>query len=341
MKYYWKDTTTKCFEDEIWKDITEWKGLYQVSNKGRVKSLDRIIECNANRYSIPVRRKTKGRILKQKINKYGYLVLMLQNKGYKKDYSVHRLVLETFCPIENMNSLTVNHTDGLKQLNIPEQLEWATNKEQTEHAYEIGLISYDNITRGENIGVSKLTNKIVKELYKNLDNLDYTELSKKYNISEGNISLIMNDMAWQHITKYLTKNKIVKYLTKEDVVFIFTNPLNLDNGELSLLFNKKSNAIRRIFKRERQSKHTENLISNEIKSFSHYFYRAILNNDVFYFTDINKFIEDKECIVKSSLMSSIRENKKYKGWEVGHCSKEEYKIYLEKIYKVYIQSKNK
>ena len=335
---YWKNTTDLDLEGEVWKDIPGFENLYQASNLGRIRGLDRKIKCNSNRYKKEIFKFVKGKILKQSIDKYGYLqtTLVVRGKFYKK--GTHRYVLMAFNPTDNMYNLTVNHIRGLKQLNIPEQLEWATNKEQIDHAYEIGLINYDNITRGEDIGSSKLNNNQVKEIYENKEGLTMPELSKKYNISIANISLIFEDKAWQHITRNLIKNQVFYELRKDEVLFIFTNPLNLNNKELSILFNKSSSLIRRIFKRERHSKHTNGLISNEIKWFGRYIYKSKFKDNIYYFTNIDNFIKDKKYIKKYVLMDSIRKNKNYKGWKFEHCSEEEYRKHLQNIYDQYIQN---
>lgn len=100
---------------EIWKDIKGYEGLYQVSNIGNVKSL------NYNRTG-------EERIRKPKVDRYGYLTLMLYKNGKCKTLFVHRLVLMAFNPINNMDSLQVNHKDENKQNNNLDNLEWCTPK---------------------------------------------------------------------------------------------------------------------------------------------------------------------------------------------------------------------
>lgn len=98
---------------EIWKDIKDYEGLYQVSNLGRVKSL-------ANRSN-----HKKELILKQ--HKYkGYYKVNLCKNGKRKLCSVHRLVAEAF--IQNPENLPcVNHKDENKLNNCIENLEWCTH----------------------------------------------------------------------------------------------------------------------------------------------------------------------------------------------------------------------
>lgn len=102
---------------EEWRDIKVYEGLYQVSNYGRVKSLERYEKCGN---FIRVR---KEKILKQKLNLYGYLEVGLCKNAITKYFKVHRLVAESF--ISNPNNYPqVNHKDENKENNCVDNLEW-------------------------------------------------------------------------------------------------------------------------------------------------------------------------------------------------------------------------
>ena len=108
-------------ENEIWRDIRDYEGLYQVSNYARVKSLER--------------RWLKGNyhqefLLTPKIGKY--IRVGLNKNGKQKWYSVHRLVAEAFIPNPN-NLPCVNHKDENPHNNIPENLEWINYKGNTNY----------------------------------------------------------------------------------------------------------------------------------------------------------------------------------------------------------------
>ena len=114
---------------EVWKDIPGYEGLYQVSNLGRVKSLERY---KPNKQCVPEKIKT----LSKKSN--GYLFLQLYKDNKAKNRYIHRLVAEAF--VENPNGKeTVNHINGNKHDNRAINLEWNTYTENNKHAYTTGL----------------------------------------------------------------------------------------------------------------------------------------------------------------------------------------------------------
>lgn len=97
---------------EVWKDIPGYEGLYQVSNLGRVKSLD-------------YHRTGKEKVLNPGTNHKGYLFVVLCKNGKTKNYAVHRLVGQIF--ISNPNNLPcINHRDECRINNIYTNLEWCT-----------------------------------------------------------------------------------------------------------------------------------------------------------------------------------------------------------------------
>ena len=106
-------------ENEIWKDIKGYEGIYQVSNFGRVKSLERV---NSRGNTV------KERILKPHKTEKGYLHIVLCKDGKTKLYRVHRLVATYFIPNPE-NKPEVDHINGQKDDNRVENLRWVTSKE--------------------------------------------------------------------------------------------------------------------------------------------------------------------------------------------------------------------
>lgn len=109
--------------EEIWKDIVGFEGLYQVSNMGRVKSLERDWICG-NHNSV---RHLEEHIVEPEKMKKGYLRISLNKDGVRKRIMLHRLVAEAFIPNPN-NLPQVNHKNEDKALNTVENLEWCTNE---------------------------------------------------------------------------------------------------------------------------------------------------------------------------------------------------------------------
>ena len=89
----------------------------------------------------------KGKILKPKIDKYGYQVITLSKNGIRKSYSVHQLVAKAFIP-NPKNKNTINHKDGNKLNNCVNNLEWATEKENQQHKWNNGLANYNRDEMG-------------------------------------------------------------------------------------------------------------------------------------------------------------------------------------------------
>ena len=101
-------------ENEVWKDIPDYEGLYQVSNLGRIKSL------NFNKTG-------KEKIMKPRTGNRYYMIALWKN-GIRKDYLLHRIVAETFIPNPE-NKPFINHKDENCFNNSINNLMWCTHKE--------------------------------------------------------------------------------------------------------------------------------------------------------------------------------------------------------------------
>ena len=142
-----------------------------------------------------------NKILSVQLDKDGYeKVQMMSTDGKRHRYSVHRLVLENFNPIENMNKFQVNHIDGNKRNNNLFNLEWVTCSENLIHAHKIGLKNQS----GEHNNASKLTEEQVKEIINMLLEHKYTygQIAEKFRVSDETIGSIKRKERW----KYLTEN---------------------------------------------------------------------------------------------------------------------------------------
>lgn len=109
-------------QEEIWKDIKGYEGLYQISNFGRVKSLERLTKRNGRNYLI------KEKLLSLHPDKDGYMLVNLNNLSKSYPYKVHRLVCEAFIANPE-NKPCVDHINTIKDDNRVENLRWCTHKE--------------------------------------------------------------------------------------------------------------------------------------------------------------------------------------------------------------------
>lgn len=141
---------------EIWKDIKNYEGIYQVSNLGNVKSLNRY----THHYS-GCRRLVKEIILKPRLRNH-YLGISLSVDGVRIDKNIHRLVALSF--IKNTkNKDFVNHMDGNKLNNHANNLEWVTHKENAEHACLLGLLPIKAVNQLSMDGVIIFKHKSIRE----------------------------------------------------------------------------------------------------------------------------------------------------------------------------------
>lgn len=135
---------------EIWRDIKDYEGLYQVSNLGRVRSVDHYVKhwCGGVRL-------VKGKIIKPCTVSGGYLGVDLCRNNVSKTYLVHRLVAQAFIP-NPKNKRCVNHLNKIRTDNRKENLEWCTHKENNNWLDHNELVSKAQLNQ-------KSTSKPVKQ----------------------------------------------------------------------------------------------------------------------------------------------------------------------------------
>lgn len=191
--------------EEIWKDYPESPDTLMVSNMGRVHTKDRYVNSGKGV------RLVKGKLLKLSNDKDGYKLIGHAYKGERrKTLKVHRLVLQTFSPIENMDKMDVNHKDGDKENNELENLEWVTHLENIRHAIETGLTpkrtrviytkicsncskEFSHIEKGikycsvscSDTSRRKAERPNSEELYEMLSTNSFSNVGKLYNVSDN------------------------------------------------------------------------------------------------------------------------------------------------------------
>ena len=204
-------------ENEIWRDIKGYEGLYQVSNYGRVKSIER---KRWNRFDYIA---TPERILKARVDKKGYIKYALYKNGKQKNINGHKLVIQAF--IKNVyNKPQINHKDGNKLNNKLNNLEYCTNRENQIHALEHGLTKNKRrlkyykqearkcLDKYRNIAIKLAKEKNSKKVYvydKNTNKLLYTFKSRREAQKELKVT---------HIGEYINgiRKNNKKYIFKEE-----------------------------------------------------------------------------------------------------------------------------
>jgi hypothetical protein len=176
--------------EEIWKDVVGYEGYYQVSNFGRIKSVDRIKHYSNRKASF-----LKGRVMSSSKNACGYERLDIRKDNVKKQFLLHRLIAEAFIPNTD-NKPEVNHINGIKDDNRVCNLEWVTHDENMKHAYNMGV---GTARRGSDNGLSKLAEIDVYNIKYNLHFVNTPHLTKIYSVSKSTIEKVRSNRSWTHI----------------------------------------------------------------------------------------------------------------------------------------------
>ena len=128
---------------EEWKQIKDYEGVYEVSNCGRVRSVDRVCGKMPRGFD----RNIKGKMMNPTDNGHGYMVVHLKKNGTRKIAYVHRLVAEAF--IEKPDGCNVvDHIDYNRANNNVSNLQWCTQKENI-HRSIINMRGVPHIRKGE------------------------------------------------------------------------------------------------------------------------------------------------------------------------------------------------
>lgn len=189
----YKNQSLEDLQNEVWKDIIGWEGYYQISNLGRVKSIERYFLAKGT----PV--KVELRILVQIKNvphDGGYFRVLLCRDGKRSHIMVHRLVAECF--IENPNNeKLVNHMDCNKLNNHYSNLEWVSYQGNRTHAIKNNCIKF---AKGTSHGHAKLTEA---DVYRIRELLNFGSIMKpiaiRFNISISTVHNIKIRKIWAHL----------------------------------------------------------------------------------------------------------------------------------------------
>ena len=197
-------------EQEIWKDINGYEGLYQISNLGRLKSF----KC------------TNIKILKPILTSAGYPSYFLRKNNIIKQYLLHRLLAISF--IQNTkNKPCINHINGIRNDYSIENLEWCTQKENIQHAINV---------LGKHVGCRKSKknkHKInyIKKTYFNIIN----KRRHKKTILIKNINL--------NSKLVLQYDLNMNFIKQWESISSIKREYNLKNFNISSVFNEYTNKV--------------------------------------------------------------------------------------------------
>lgn len=146
--------------EEIWRNVKDFEGLYQVSNLGRVRSLDHYVNSNGGV------RLVKGVLIKPKIDSGGYMRVTLHKNDTHKNYQLHRLVGMTFPDLiewtecakgKPFNKLQINHKDENPSNNNINNLQWCVVEDNLIYGTRLDRIKEKLINGKKSKSVSQYT----------------------------------------------------------------------------------------------------------------------------------------------------------------------------------------
>lgn len=216
---------------------------------------DIIVKGKVTQYTITedgvITNKRTGKVLKNgRIDKYHrYVQVNLTIDGKRYHTFLHRLLMETFKPVEGMEDLQVNHIDGDRNNNSLSNLEWVTPSENILHAFKHNL---RKPMRGELNGRVKLTKEDVEHICEDLieGNLSEIKIAEKYGVARSLIHRMRHKQAWPDVTEKYDFPKVEKgnsKLSRKDVREICECILaGMNNDEIAEIYGVTPSAIKDI-----------------------------------------------------------------------------------------------
>jgi hypothetical protein len=213
---YWKNNNLEDLENEIWKDIDYYDNLYKVSNLGRIKSINKI-KNSPKKFEYYFSNTYPDKIIKQRKNKNGQVIVTLSKDGFKSTKLVSRIVAKAF--IDNPEKLSdVDHIieNGDKTNNSVSNLQWMSPTSN--------CIKYFESISTNPIGVYKVGNKYIvnmkingKSTYINTFDTEQEaeKIYKEIRENKSNYKKFRPDYKYKGITKY--KNKWISRYQKQGV----------------------------------------------------------------------------------------------------------------------------
>lgn len=179
--------------EENWKDVPGFEGRYQVSDLGRVRSVDRARELRT-RWGGTFSRVFRGQVLAPALDKDGYLRVGLYDSPRKVFVPVHRLVALAFVP--NLLGLPeVDHEDSDRANPAASNLQWVTKLQNTALSTARG-----KMLKGERHPHARLTEATVREARRlAAEGAPFTDLARKFRVSDVAVRSAVLKATWRHV----------------------------------------------------------------------------------------------------------------------------------------------
>jgi len=175
---------------EIWRDVVGYKGVYEVSDLGRVRSLDRVVDGPRVRQGI------KGKVLRMSLS-YGYERVYLCQNGLPKPFYVHGLVSAAFIGPRPVGR-KINHIDGDKLNSRPLNLKYVTQSENALRSYRTGLSKAMVGVKNPHAKLAEADVLAIRDTYA-AGGVTMQKLSNKYGVNCSIICGIIHRKRWAHL----------------------------------------------------------------------------------------------------------------------------------------------
>lgn len=180
---------------EQWRDVPRWEGIYQVSDTGRVKSVDRRLPV-VNRFGIIENRLHRGKELKPSLTKNGYFMVTLTRPGSERECRcVHQLVAEAFIG-PRQEKQEVCHNNGVRTDNRVENLRYDTRSANALDRHAHGTM---NQAKGEAHYYAKLSADTVRWIRKNAGHMSQRAMARHLGVTHKTVGSVLNGTQWRHV----------------------------------------------------------------------------------------------------------------------------------------------
>lgn len=177
---------------EEWRPIPGFEGFYEASSLGRIRSLDRVSRSNGQL------RKFNGRVLSQGVSPQKYPVVVLSVNGKSTSSRVHNLIASAFY-CDKRPDYVVNHIDGDKSNNRPDNLEWVTHSQNTTFAAMEARRTRKRRSLGPRTRTGPLTADDVLDIRRLAKSYRLSEIARHFGLHRNTVTRIVHGRTWRHL----------------------------------------------------------------------------------------------------------------------------------------------